>query len=122
MICAVQFDGDSNGVKRQVRLDKGRLVAQERGGRLLSAEIPNVSTKLLWECSIGHRWEAPLGDISNNGSWCPTCRHRVPSIDDMRRLAEKRGGKCLSDAYVNGKTPLQWRCVKHHTWWAAPNG
>jgi len=70
---------------------------------------------------MGHRWEAPLARISNSGSWCPTCRHHVPSIDDMRRLADKRGGRCLSETYVNAKTPLQWRCAKHHTWWSMPH-
>ena len=43
-------------------------------------------------------------------------------IDDMRRAAEFRGGKCLSDSMVNGdmRTKLQWECAFGHRFEASP--
>ena len=39
----------------------------------------------------------------------------------MHALAEVRGGHCLSDHYVNGKTHLEWECAKGHRWRATPD-
>lgn len=41
-------------------------------------------------------------------------------IRAMQKLAEKRGGKCLSSFYVNNNTKLHWECAKGHTWSAVP--
>ena len=42
------------------------------------------------------------------------------TISQMRRLASKRGGECLSRTYINCNSKLKWRCAKGHEWWAAP--
>jgi len=34
----------------------------------------------------------------------------------MNEYAEKRGGKCLSEKYVNIKTKLKWECKYGHQW------
>src|SRR2546421_12462666 len=39
-----------------------QIIAMKRGGKCLSLEYVNSQTKLLWECKVGHRWEA----IPNN--------------------------------------------------------
>ena len=40
------------------------------------------------------------------------------TIDDCKRFAEAKGGKCLSTKYINNSTKLQWECSEGHTWWA----
>lgn len=42
-------------------------------------------------------------------------------IEDMRRIASKKGGKCLSDIYVDCKSHLRWQCRKGHEWNARPD-
>ena len=42
-------------------------------------------------------------------------------LDDMRTIAARHGGKCLSDAYLGGKTKLLWQCAEGHQWEAIPN-
>lgn len=43
-------------------------------------------------------------------------------IEDMRAVAEFRGGQCLSDSMVKGDlyTPLKWCCHKGHVFYASP--
>lgn len=41
-------------------------------------------------------------------------------LEEMRELADKRGGKCMSKSYLNAKTPLEWKCSKGHTWETSP--
>ena len=41
-------------------------------------------------------------------------RRKLTLID-----AQKKGGQCLSECYINNKSPLHWECVKFHEWKAA---
>ncbi len=45
---------------------------------------------------------------------------RKSTIEDMRVLAESRGGKCLSSEYINNHTRLQWQCQEGHVWENTP--
>lgn len=42
------------------------------------------------------------------------------TLAQMQALAAERGGACLSETYVNTRTPLRWRCAAGHVWDAAP--
>jgi hypothetical protein len=95
-------------------------IAKSRGGKCLSQVYVNYSTKLLFKCSKGHTWPTTPGSIKA-GSWCPRCAGRHKTIEDMRELAESRGGRCLSDAYINAKTKLIWECSEGHAWPALPH-
>lgn len=39
----------------------------------------------------------------------------------IRQLAEKKGGKCLSEQYVTSNTKLQFQCAKGHLWMTLPS-
>ena len=43
------------------------------------------------------------------------------SLEDMRHLARRKGGECLSSKYTNSKTKLLWQCARGHEWWARPD-
>lgn len=41
----------------------------------------------------------------------------IPSkLKEMKELAKKKNGKCLSKKYINSITPLKWKCDKGHIW------
>ena len=42
------------------------------------------------------------------------------NILEMQRIAESRGGDCLSKVYVNSKKKLWWKCGKGHRWRSTP--
>lgn len=95
-------------------------LASERGGRCISALYVNSVTPLLWRCGSGHKWKAVPASI-RKGSWCPACARVKPgTIQEMRVIAEARGGICVSEEYVNTATKLRWRCRTGHEWNAAP--
>ena len=94
--------------------------ARKRGGTL-AGEIGSVRhASLLWRCAAGHTWLAPARTISA-GHWCPSCADTRLSIEEMRRVAQKNLGRCLSEVYVNTQTHLLWECQEGHQWWALPN-
>ena len=91
-------------------------LAAERGGHCLSDKYVNSTTKLSWQCGQGHVWEATPRAI-RQGGWCPECLGtKRLTIEEMRSLAEERGGKCLSDKYVSLSTKVKWQCSKGHVW------
>ena len=95
-------------------------LARGRGGRCISALYINSTVPLVWECAAGHRWSSVPAAI-RKGSWCPDCAGvRRLTLEGMRRIAESRGGRCLSEHYWNNATKLEWRCSEGHGWSATP--
>ena len=112
------------GLRRRFRvrgsLDSMERLARKRGGHCLSEEYRNAKTKLLWQCSKGHRWSARPDSI-RQGSWCPDCaRNQRLTLEEFQELAARRGGQCLAGRYTNKSTPLRWRCAAGHEWSAQP--
>lgn len=100
-----------------------RDLATQRGGSCLSDKyIPKA--KLVWKCSYGHVWKARWDHV-HRGCWCPYCawkgKNRKYSIEDMRKLAAKKGGECLSASFINVGEKLQWKCADGHIWEAVPS-
>ena len=95
-------------------------LAKSRGGKCLSKEYVNFHTKLTWQCAEGHIWEAKPSNIST-GNWCPKCAKNVKfTIEEMQAVARERGGKCLSEKYINTAHKLKWQCKEGHQWEALP--
>ncbi|KOH44812.1 hypothetical protein NC99_23590 [Sunxiuqinia dokdonensis] len=36
----------------------------------------------------------------------------------MKKLAEQKGGKCLTKEYTNSKAKMRWQCQNGHQWYA----
>jgi hypothetical protein len=102
-----------------LRIEDFIQLARKRGGECLSSNYVNSFTKLRWRCAKGHQWEAVPSSIKT-GTWCPFCIGRGRTIEDMRLLAESRGGQCLSPILAGRKKRLRWRCAEGHMWSSMP--
>lgn len=107
-------------VSRRSPIEMFKNHAIKKGGKLLSDNYVNVHTKLLWQCEQGHQWSATGSIVIHANSWCPYCQGMYRDIHDMQLFAEKKGGKCLSEEYINSSTKLKWECSKGHVWLSAP--
>ncbi|WP_432258015.1 hypothetical protein [Cupriavidus sp. TMH.W2] len=38
------------------------------------------------------------------------------TLEEMRAIAQRRGGECLATEYVRGRSHLPWRCHRGHEW------
>ena len=107
-------------------LDNLKSLAKSKGGKCLSDRYTNNETHLQWQCKKGHVWKAKSGNIKSE-KWCPICAIeyvaslRRGNIKDMQEIAKSRGGKCLSEKYINVDTKLKWQCGKGHIWEAVPS-
>jgi hypothetical protein len=116
-----------NASKRiQYRLEDGlarlKAAAHAKQGICLSVEYVMARAHYRFRCQKGHEWET-TGCRIFRGAWCPSCAHdrNRLSIDQMRQLAEQRGGRCLSEHYKNVATKLRWECHLGHQWHAVPS-
>lgn len=116
----------ANELKRiRYRLPDGlsrlHAAAQAKQGACLASEYIMAKTRYRFRCGKGHEWET-TGQRIFRGAWCLACTHDALrlSIDKMHEAARQRGGRCLSERYVNSVTKLLWECHRGHQWHARP--
>lgn len=113
---------------RRKTIEDCHKLAKSKGGKFLSEKYINSKQKYLWKCSDGHVWPTSYDTISG-GSWCRKCynikvskRNKKHNIEECKKIAEERNGKCLSDEYVNTGNKLIWKCNICNTEWKSKLG
>lgn len=112
--------------KRVWSIEKLRKLAAERGGRCLSKRYIGLSHPVRLICSEGHRWTTRAKNLTR-GLWCPDCgKLKAPNstrgtLAQMQKIADDRGGRCLSKKYSNNSSKLLWECANRHAWSAVPS-
>ena len=107
--------------KRKLSIEDAHNAASGFGGECLTESYTLASAKMRWRCANGHIWESPLSEV-RRGRWCHICANRLKgaqlamTLADMCKIAEMKGGACLSPVYVNQYTNLQWECSEGHQW------
>ena len=104
------------GEKRRYTLEQLQAIARKRNGVCLSKEYVGVFEPLRWRHDLcGYEFEMPLNNVIHSGSWCPPCSRKLAgisrrlTIEQMRAMARKRGGRCLSEEYHGLNVPLTWQ-------------
>ena len=97
-------------------IDEMKSLAMSRGGECLSDAYARIRDKLVWRCGHGHRWETSGSSIVRGG-WCPACAGKKKlDLPSLQNLAATKGGRCLSNEYVDSKFPMLWQCADGHQW------
>ena len=60
---------------RRLTIEDMHKIAKERGGKCLAKSYVSTHTKILWQCSKNHKWEARPHDVKQ-GTWCPICANK----------------------------------------------
>jgi hypothetical protein len=104
-------------------IEEMQAIAEARGGKCLSKKYVSLEQNLKWQCGKCHNiWDARPANIIWNNRWCPSCSgNQRLTIEEMKAIANDRGGKCLSKKYLNARTKLKWQCGDFkHIWYAIP--
>lgn len=106
---------------RRLTLEEMQELAESRRGKCVSESYQNNATRLKWRCETGHEWTATPLHIKK-GHWCPFCaRVARLTLQELRWIAAKRGGECLSFEYLGSSKPVRWKCGAGHVWFARPS-
>jgi len=107
--------------RERLSLERMQEAARTLGGECLSTEYRNLFTPMRWRCALGHEWQAQ-GQNVRRGRWCLRCSGKMRgTIEEMRAIAESRGGRCLATTCKNMSTKLRWQCQHGHRWNARPH-
>ena len=107
------------------KIETFKKVAEDHGGECLSDSYTNGKSILKFRCKEGHIFETEARNLKR-GCWCPECgaknarEKNLGSFDEIKKIAEEKGGKCLSDTYINCYTKLKFQCKRGHIWEVAP--
>jgi len=98
-------------------------ICKSKGGECISKKYINSITPMIIRCKYGHVWKARPANIIYNNSWCPMCdyNNRKVGIELYKKKALDKGGECLSDVYINHKTPIKFKCENGHVWSTRPD-
>jgi hypothetical protein len=115
--------------KEKHTLFEAQALAKTRGGRCLSDSYQSLKIPLVWQCSVGHTWEARLSDILHRGSWCFECSYLQRGLDGASTKLLKSQTRAEKVALQHGflfvgrktRTARQscgftWQCSKEHQW------
>jgi hypothetical protein len=108
------------------RLHIIKELAVSNGGECLSQAYLGNRTPLNFRCAAGHEW-VTTPTVIYRRHWCPKCAtlrismSRRLTLREMQDIGVSRGGKCISNEYVNANTNLLWECSEGHRWKAIPN-
>ncbi len=112
--------------KMKLTLAEMQQIAKSRHGKCLSKKYINSNTSMEWECNKGHCWKTSASNI-RRGHWCYYCARitnglklRI-TLSEMQKIAESKGGHCLSNSCEGTLNKLKWKCMDGHIWKAIPS-
>lgn len=91
------------------------LIAESKGGSLISTTYVNNALPLEVKCAKGHTWLAQPWTLKR-GHWCPfcTCKRLEDPLSELRSLAADKGGLCLGTSYKNNREKQPFVCAAGH--------
>jgi hypothetical protein len=92
--------------------------AERQGGVCLDTVYRGMTRRYRFRCRFLHEWEA-TGKAVTEGSWCVKCKNagKGLTIEEAQRLAQIKGGQCLSTEYSGAGIKLHWQCACGHRWY-----
>ncbi|MBP9083340.1 MAG: hypothetical protein KBH11_09710 [Bacteroidia bacterium] len=111
--------------KRSNVLIKYKKWASKRGITLLTSSVTDslVKAKLAWKCQYGHEWQSTVPNMKIK-KVCSQCREdevNKKHLLEVKKIANTKGGECVSTTYLNNHTHLEFRCKNNHTFFANAN-
>ena len=89
--------------------------AESRGGTITTRQINSAKERVTFKCSNEHEWDSVAEAIINQRTWCPHCAGQtLRTLNELDQIAESRGGRLLSTAYVNVDAKYDFQCVLGH--------
>ncbi|GGA32982.1 hypothetical protein [Psychrobacillus lasiicapitis] len=100
-----------------------KSLAKLNSGELLTNHYEHYLTKLDFKCHKGHTFQLKPYELEVLGKWCKHCnseKRRQIHFEELLKIVHEREGTCLSNEFIDSKTPLVFRCKEGHKWHTIP--
>jgi len=100
--------------------DVKKYVQDHHNGDCLSKKYVRNNFFMVFICKNKHIFYANFQGVRER-TWCahPDCDGT--KLQELKSLAEKNGGKCLSTEYIKSTTKHLFECANRHQWYAVSN-
>jgi len=92
--------------------------AEAAGLTILNPNFNDKTKYYQWKCDNDHiEKRALISVVSQN--YCTICNKtntNINKLEDLKELAETKGGKCLSSVYTTNYELMDFECKKGHRW------
>ncbi len=96
---------------KQKYLDELKIIANSKGGKLISTQYINNTKKLEFEDAAGNRFFTSPANIKCD-RWSPYESGKVKDpkyhFNILKNIAKEKGGKLISDKYIDSRTTLEF--------------
>lgn len=107
-------------IQNDDKYKKVKKIIEKKGGELLTDIYISNKHPMLVVCKDDHKFMSNYSRLVHNRSYCKKCTdngNKKYTIEDMKQLAKDNDSKCLSDKYVNVRSPLLWKCHCGNEWY-----
>jgi hypothetical protein len=104
-------------------LNNIRVLAEKKGGKLISDYYLGIFEKLEFECERGHRFKLAPSHLIHRNQWCRKCADiewkeyaktiRKP-IENLRELANNRSWRLITKESLGAHLKHTWICDRGH--------
>lgn len=103
-------------------MEKIREIIEERKGTLISGYYENLESTFVIRCEREHIFETKAAYLKQK-KWCRKCANldKEIQLEKIKEIAFNRGGKCISEQYINKDTKLSFVCVNNHEFEMTPH-
>jgi ribosomal protein S27E len=112
-------------MSKKLNIEDIRKIVEATGSKLISIDYKYNHDKLDVICPNGHLYHPTTKSIKR-GNGCSICYNSTENrkavkahpekINEAIKIAEKHGGKCLSEKYENNREKLEFQCKNNHRW------
>lgn len=85
-------------------------VLKEKGA--VNIEVVSGNGRYKITCEEGHSWVTSGNNLIHSNTWCSECLKL--NLEIAKQEAEKHGGTCLDNEYVNRREEMTWQCKEGH--------
>ena len=119
--CANHKTVSEAAIEREKKIEQ---ILSEKQGKVFTIDANyNRKSEASWQCKNGHTWKTRIGNILD-GHWCARCSNKEnwngkrTTIEEVKTLAQSKGGDCLSNEYIDALSKLKFVCQHGHIWTA----
>jgi hypothetical protein len=138
--------------ERRLLAQKAEEKINLKGGKLIETHLSDKGISFKVVCINGHHWNITRSNLfrekwcphcnripyerkrnkqqKESGKESTSIKkvlqnkinRQLIALEQVSKIANDKGGICLSEKYINNVTKLLWKCSKGHEWWATPSG
>ncbi len=106
----------SQFIKQQKRDKQKKLLCKQSGIKLIIIPYTKTQSDEVLVSYIRNSIKTVFPNLTLSQIDMSNFVYIPNTLNELNKIAQKRGGECLSSVYINNKSHLKWKCKNGHIW------